>query len=155
MALLTPFSVRLRFQPKDPGPLAEKWSVFNDEIEHQKQLTANTAKGPKKRLYRKGFDPIWALEISYKIFLFKSWVFSFITEADRILSPDFHPTMQDVLRTRIPTIGIHEIEFPYKDKILRMTDLGGQRTERRKWIHCFDNVSAILFIIDISSYNMK
>jgi len=32
-------------------------------------------------------------------------------------------------------------------------DVGGQRNERRKWIHCFEAVSAILFIVAISAYD--
>lgn len=34
-----------------------------------------------------------------------------------------------------------------------MVDVGGQKTERRKWIHCFDNVTAILFITALSEYD--
>ena len=36
-----------------------------------------------------------------------------------------------------------------------MFDVGGQRTERKKWIHCFDNVTAIIFVIALSEYNLK
>jgi len=36
-----------------------------------------------------------------------------------------------------------------------MIDVGGQRSERRKWIHCFGGVNAILFVADISRYNAK
>ena len=32
-------------------------------------------------------------------------------------------------------------------------DVGGQRSERRKWIHCFDNVESIIFITAISEYD--
>ncbi|KHJ91132.1 g-protein alpha subunit [Oesophagostomum dentatum] len=35
-----------------------------------------------------------------------------------------------------------------------MVDVGGQRSEQRKWIHCFDNVSGVLFIAEISAYNL-
>ena len=35
----------------------------------------------------------------------------------------------------------------------RVFDVGGQRSERRKWIHCFDNVEAIIFITAISEYD--
>ena len=34
-----------------------------------------------------------------------------------------------------------------------MYDVGGQRNERKKWIHCFDAVTAIIFVASISEYN--
>jgi len=34
-----------------------------------------------------------------------------------------------------------------------MIDVGGQRNERKKWIHCFENVTAVLFVVDISAYD--
>ena len=35
----------------------------------------------------------------------------------------------------------------------RMVDVGGQRSERRKWIHCFDNVTSVMFLVAISEYD--
>lgn len=34
-----------------------------------------------------------------------------------------------------------------------MMDVGGQRSERNKWIHCFEKVSAVLFVTAISEYD--
>lgn len=34
-----------------------------------------------------------------------------------------------------------------------MLDVGGQRSERRKWIHCFDDVKAIIFLTAINEYD--
>jgi len=34
-----------------------------------------------------------------------------------------------------------------------MFDVGGQRSERKKWIHCFENVTVILFLVAISEYD--
>jgi len=34
-----------------------------------------------------------------------------------------------------------------------MFDVGGQRSERKKWIHCFENVNALLFLVAISGYD--
>lgn len=34
-----------------------------------------------------------------------------------------------------------------------MFDVGGQRSERKKWIHCFENVTAIIFLVAISEYD--
>jgi len=35
----------------------------------------------------------------------------------------------------------------------KMYDVGGQRNERKKWIHCFENVTAVLFVAAISEYD--
>lgn len=37
--------------------------------------------------------------------------------------------------------------------IIRMVDVGGQRSERRKWIHCFENVTSIMFLVALSEYD--
>ncbi len=38
-------------------------------------------------------------------------------------------------------------------QIFRFIDVGGQRNERRKWIHCFENVTAVIFVAAISEYD--
>lgn len=78
----------------------------------------------------------------------------FLDDLERISVSDYRANEMDVIRARVPTSGINEIEFSYKHVILRMVDVGGQRSEQRKWIHCFDNVSGVLFIAEISAYNL-
>lgn len=34
-----------------------------------------------------------------------------------------------------------------------LVDVGGQRSERRKWMHCFDDVKAIVFLVGLSGYH--
>lgn len=34
-----------------------------------------------------------------------------------------------------------------------MFDVGGQRSERKKWIHCFENVTAVLFLVSLAGYD--
>ena len=36
-----------------------------------------------------------------------------------------------------------------------MFDAGGQRSERKKWIHCFDDVQAIFFCVGKGSLHLK
>ncbi|CAG8484455.1 2880_t:CDS:2 [Ambispora gerdemannii] len=72
---------------------------------------------------------------------------------DRIAQPDYLPEEQDVLRSRVKTTGITETTFLIGELTYRMFDVGGQRSERKKWIHCFENVTAIVFLVAISEYD--
>ena len=36
-----------------------------------------------------------------------------------------------------------------------MVDVGGQRSERRKWIHCFENVTSVMFLVALSEYDQR
>ncbi|KAG5460424.1 MAG: G protein alpha subunit, partial [Olpidium bornovanus] len=72
---------------------------------------------------------------------------------DRISKPDYVPDDQDVLRSRVKTTGITESTFHIDELVYRLFDVGGQRSERKKWIHCFENVTAIVFLVAISEYD--
>ncbi|KAL5350045.1 hypothetical protein V496_05657 [Pseudogymnoascus sp. VKM F-4515 (FW-2607)] len=71
----------------------------------------------------------------------------------RIAQHDYMPNDQDVLRSRVKTTGITETTFIIGELTYRMFDVGGQRSERKKWIHCFENVTTILFLVAISEYD--
>ncbi|KNE63824.1 hypothetical protein AMAG_08894 [Allomyces macrogynus ATCC 38327] len=74
---------------------------------------------------------------------------------DRITQPGYVPTDQDILRSRIKTTGIVETAFNIDNMVYRMFDVGGQRSERKKWIHCFENVTAIVYMASLSEYDQK
>ncbi|GJN90048.1 hypothetical protein Rhopal_003046-T1 [Rhodotorula paludigena] len=56
----------------------------------------------------------------------------FFAQLDRLFDPAYVPTEQD---------------------ILRIFDVGGQRSERKKWIHCFEGVTAIIFLASLAGYD--
>jgi GTPase SAR1 family protein len=78
----------------------------------------------------------------------------FFARIDEIVDPDFCPTLQDVLRSRVRTTGIVEHELEIEHNRFKIFDVGGQRNERKKWIHCFSEVTAVIFVAAISEYDM-
>jgi len=72
---------------------------------------------------------------------------------DRICQAGYLPTTDDVLRSRVRTTGIVQSDFKIKATNFSMFDVGGQRNERRKWIHCFDHVTAVCFVAALSEFD--
>ncbi|KAF8267928.1 G-protein alpha subunit [Lactarius quietus] len=102
---------------------------------------------------------LWADEIipalmlhASKFYLMDSASY-FFAEANRIASSSYLPSMEDVLRARAKTTAITETRFPMGQLSIHMVDVGGQRSERKKWIHNFESVTSIIFCTALSEYD--
>ncbi len=77
----------------------------------------------------------------------------YFNEIDRIMLDDYVATQQDMLLARVRTSGIVTEKYVIDGKPFEMYDVGGQRNERKKWIHCFDDVTAVIFVAALSEYD--
>ncbi|OBZ79496.1 Guanine nucleotide-binding protein alpha-2 subunit [Grifola frondosa] len=77
----------------------------------------------------------------------------YFADLDRLFEPSYTPNEQDIVHARARTIGITETVFSLRDHEMLMVDVGGQKSERRKWIHCFQDVTSILFLVSLSGYD--
>ncbi|KAF2771987.1 G-protein alpha subunit [Teratosphaeria nubilosa] len=102
---------------------------------------------------------IWADKSTPKVFEHQNEFYLmdsapyFFDEVKRIAGPEYIPTEADVLRARTKTTGIYETRFQMGQLSIHMFDVGGQRSERKKWIHCFENVTSIIFCVALSEYD--
>jgi len=78
----------------------------------------------------------------------------FFNNLERIASDKYRPTNEDILNLRARTIGIVETNFVFKKMNFLLVDVGGQKNERKKWIHSFQDVTAILFVLGTSDYDL-
>lgn len=98
----------------------------------------------------------------------KFWILDsveyFMENINRFSESDFELTEEDFVMTRVRTTGIVTMEFDQpnpngnydwnRNIHFQVIDVGGQRSERKKWINCFDKVKAIVFVVNLSGYNM-
>jgi len=80
---------------------------------------------------------------------------SLFSSVQRIGDPYYIPSDRDILLYRVETTGITETTFPLPAAVGKhnMYDVGGTRSGRKKWIHAFDTADAVIFTVDIGSYN--
>ncbi|KAH9487347.1 Guanine nucleotide-binding protein alpha-2 subunit [Psilocybe cubensis] len=122
-------------------PLKSLWSDPNVQ---KAWARGNEAALPEKQVARPSF-------IHYSnTFLSLSY---FYADLERLFDPAYQPTEQDIIRCRARTIGITETTFTLREHEMLMVDVGGQKSERRKWIHCFQDVTSILFLVSLSGYD--
>ena len=95
----------------------------------------------------------------------------FLSSLERICGEDYSPTEEDILSVRTPTkgerivtvfrnyflqtsfSGIVETTFQISRLSLSLIDVGGQRTERKHWLHCFSTVNAVLFVAALTEFD--
>ncbi len=99
-----------------------------------------------------GIQLVWARRAEFQLIESVKYYFDKIAE---IKQPGYLPNKDDILYSRVRTSGIVTETYDIDGTIFDMYDVGGQRNERKKWIHCFEGVTAIIFVAALSEYDQK
>jgi len=67
--------------------------------------------------------------------------------------PEWVPSIDECIRARTRTSGIVKENCVINSVDFCIIDVGGQRAERRKWLHVFDDVTAAIFVAALSDYD--
>lgn len=106
------------------------------------------------------FDALWrdaGIQTTYanrSLFQLTDSTSYFLDKILQIGAEGWKPDQQDFLRSRVRTTGIVEEDFLVEGSHFKLFDVGGQRNERKKWIHCFSDVTAVLFVAALSAYDL-
>jgi len=102
---------------------------------------------------------LWGLKALKATFEHRQSRFSFpdnmdyyFDKANEIMKPDYMPNDEDILKARIRTTGLFEMMYERDDNVFKICDVGGQRSERKKWIHSFEHVAAVIFVGALNHY---
>uniref|UniRef100_A0A6B2L9G3 Uncharacterized protein n=1 Tax=Arcella intermedia TaxID=1963864 RepID=A0A6B2L9G3_9EUKA len=79
----------------------------------------------------------------------------YFEHAQRFAEAHFEPTMDDIFRLKLKTTGVSDIKFSINNIQFSLVDVGGQRAERRKWLHCFDDVTSVIYLAALDEYDMR
>jgi len=77
----------------------------------------------------------------------------YLSDIRRIASPSYIPTEADILSSRVRTTQVTVERYIINRSEFEIYDVGGQRACRRKWIDCFNNVDAVIFVAALSEYD--
>lgn len=120
------------------------------EAEDGKEIDEEIGAAIKALWKDKGVSLAWKRRAEFQIVESVKYYFN---EIDRIMKDGYIATQQDMLLARVRTSGIVTEKYVIDKKNFEMYDVGGQRNERKKWIHCFDDVTAVIFVAALSEYD--
>jgi len=99
-------------------------------------------------------DPIQEAYKRHSEFQLDSHADYYLENCERFAAAEYVPTNEDVLKVRQKTSGILETVFDTDGLQITLVDVGGQRSERRKWLHCFEDVTAIIYFVNLGEFDM-
>jgi guanine nucleotide-binding protein G(i) subunit alpha len=135
---------------------SDESTINTKQLEDLAYLRANQGLVPDLANLWDAIESVWqseqvrkfAVEHRNEFHLTDSAIY-FLDRVGKIRQVDYLPSDQDILRSRCVTNSITDTSFTHNNVKFRIFDAGGQRHQRRKWIQCFDNVTAIIFVVDI------
>jgi len=76
----------------------------------------------------------------------------FLSKATKVFHPSFRSSYEDFVRSRITTTSISDALYTIEGIPFHVFDAGGQRSERQKWIHLFEGISAVIFVAALDHF---
>jgi len=74
---------------------------------------------------------------------------------DRLRATDYIPNEPDILRSRVKSFGVADFTSVYDGKTVQIIDVGGQKSERKKWVQCFEGVNTVIYVVSLGDYDLK
>jgi len=143
----------IQFESSDIENLAIKIATTHDPI-HNNKLTKEFANDIELLWNTKTMKTVY--EIRKKSHIMDNTPY-FLDNVQHFANPNCIVTFDDFVRIRDQTTGIIQTEFFVENGrnkwLFKITDVGGQRAERRKWLHVFAGVDVVIYVMSLSAYD--
>merc|ERR1719233_2699323 len=137
-------------EPKVSDKCDHKLAEYIETLDDGARISEECAELIKKAWNDKGMQETWKGRAKLQL---QDTLKYFLENIDRIANKNYIPSKDDVLHVRITTTGIVEERLTMENRPFKIVDVGGQRSERRKWIHCFSDVTGLIFVASLTAYN--
>eukprot|EP01126_Amoeba_proteus_P053194 TRINITY_DN6473_c0_g1_i7.p1 TRINITY_DN6473_c0_g1~~TRINITY_DN6473_c0_g1_i7.p1 ORF type:complete len:208 (-),score=19.91 TRINITY_DN6473_c0_g1_i7:610-1233(-) len=127
---------------------------------HHKSYVQLIQEAPNLEAVAAYIDTLWRetsiKQIYHDLNLTYSSASYYFDNVQRFAEPNFVCTVDDIPYVRIKTVGIYETLISAKGKTIILVDVGGQKSERRKWMKYFQqSLSTIIFCVAVNEFNMQ
>eukprot|EP01084_Bolivina_argentea_P307166 530873_1 len=127
-----------------------KWSYLNQREELTHELVENIS----LLWYDNGMQETFRIRQHYQTMDNSKYFFQHI---HRIAQSEYVPNFDDYIRVRLRTIGIIERIFEFNNLNekykMKITDIGGRRSERKRWFTLFSDIDALVYVMALDGYN--
>jgi len=127
-------------------------SIIGESYEWDGNLTENIANDMDSLWKDSGVKEMYGKRSEYQL---PDCAEYYLNDVMRLSEEGYTPTNDDIIRSRVKTTGVIETKFDISGATFNLVDVGGQRSERRKWVICFEDVTAVIFCVALSEYNLK
>jgi len=76
----------------------------------------------------------------------------YLENVERFAQETFNPTTTDIIYCREPTTGVHETTIEAEGLSIKFIDVGGQKSERRKWLSMFNGATMVIYVCALDAY---
>jgi len=128
----------------------ENLATYINQLDDASAISPEIAENLKKAWNEPGMQQTWNRRYMLQV---QDSLKYFIENIDRIATSGYIPSVDDVMHVRIKTTGIVEESLTMEDRPFKLVDVGGQRSERRKWLNCFSEVTGLIFVASLTAYN--
>jgi guanine nucleotide-binding protein G(i) subunit alpha len=138
-------------EAKSDFPLKE------ENLSHYRAILALDSNSVLNMEIAQSIKALWSDPLIQRLFALRSsfelnyWADYLLDNVERYSETGFVPAQPDVLKCRLRNRGVEDAIVNVRKNQIRVIDSSGEKNKWRKWIHPYDLVTAVIFVVSLSA----